>query len=136
MRGDRKKRTGLIAHVREALNEDELAIFDLLTKPKPKLTAGQEAQAKRIARELFEKLEGELLIPNWRANMQIVRRNGKASCALAPTTWQLGDVAGDCSHDRPHLLVAGHHQEGRRVLRAGEQVVFEGETAPRTCIPA
>ena len=56
--------------VREAFTEDELAIFDLLTKPEPKLTAPQEAQAKRIARELFDKLQGELLVPNWRAKMQ------------------------------------------------------------------
>ena len=41
---------------REGLSEDELAIFDLLTKPAPELTKAQEIEVKRVARELLEKL--------------------------------------------------------------------------------
>ena len=41
---------------REGLNEEELAIFDLLTKPAPVLTKAQEIEVKRVARELLEKL--------------------------------------------------------------------------------
>src|SRR6185312_9516619 len=37
---------------REGLNEEELAIFDLLTRPEPKLTKAQEVEVKRIARLL------------------------------------------------------------------------------------
>ena len=55
---------------REGLTEDELAIFDLLTKPEPKLTKAAGSGSEEVARELLEKLQGELLVPNWRAKMQ------------------------------------------------------------------
>ena len=41
---------------REELTEDELAIFDLLTNPEPKLTKAEEQDVKRVARSLLEKL--------------------------------------------------------------------------------
>lgn len=42
--------------VREELSEEELAIFDLLTNPEPKLTKTEEQDVKRVARSLLEKL--------------------------------------------------------------------------------
>ncbi len=54
---------------REGLTEDELAIFDLLTRPKPKLTKVQEAAVKLVARELLHKLQ-ELRVSNWPQNQQ------------------------------------------------------------------
>lgn len=50
---------------REGLTEPELAIFDLLTKPEPRLTKAQEVEVKRVARELLEKLGGSLGIQEW-----------------------------------------------------------------------
>jgi hypothetical protein len=44
----------------EGLSEDELAVFDLLTKPKPKLSKAQEVAVKKVARELLEKLQDQL----------------------------------------------------------------------------
>ncbi|GAB7540994.1 hypothetical protein CS8_006570 [Cupriavidus sp. 8B] len=41
---------------REGLTEEELAIFDLLTTPKPKLTKAEETQVKRVAKALLAKL--------------------------------------------------------------------------------
>lgn len=41
---------------REGLNEEELAIFDLLTTPEPKLTKAQEIEVKQVARHLLERL--------------------------------------------------------------------------------
>ncbi|TBY75802.1 type I restriction endonuclease subunit R [Rhizobium leguminosarum bv. viciae] len=41
---------------REELSEEELAIFDLLVKPEPKLTKPEELEVKRVARSLLEKL--------------------------------------------------------------------------------
>jgi type I restriction enzyme R subunit len=38
---------------REALSEEELAIYDLLTRPEPKLTRAQQIQVKKIARDLL-----------------------------------------------------------------------------------
>jgi type I restriction enzyme R subunit len=45
--------------VREGLDEEELAIFDLLTKPEPELTKTQEVEVKAIARRLLAKLKRE-----------------------------------------------------------------------------
>lgn len=41
---------------REELTEEELAIFDLLTNPEPKLTKVEEQEVKRVARSLLAKL--------------------------------------------------------------------------------
>ena len=59
--------------VREGLDEEELAIFDLLTKPEPKLTRAQEVEVKAIARRLLSKLKREKLILDWR-----LKENAKA----------------------------------------------------------
>jgi type I restriction enzyme R subunit len=55
---------------REGLSEDELAVFDLLTKPKPKLTKAQEVAVKKVARELLEKLEDQLAVGAWQTKQQ------------------------------------------------------------------
>jgi type I restriction enzyme R subunit len=55
---------------REGLSEDELAVFDLLTKPKPKLTKGQEVTVKKVARELLEKLQEQLTVDEWQTKQQ------------------------------------------------------------------
>jgi type I restriction enzyme R subunit len=53
-------------HVREQLTEEELAVFDLLTKPDPELTPAQEISVKAVVRELVDKLKRELLVLDWR----------------------------------------------------------------------
>jgi len=50
---------------REGLTEEELAIFDLLTTPEPKLTKAQETEVKRVARELLAKLRGLVDAIDW-----------------------------------------------------------------------
>ena len=50
---------------REGLNEEELAIFDLLTTPEPKLTKAQETEVKRVARDLLEKLRELIGAIDW-----------------------------------------------------------------------
>jgi type I restriction enzyme R subunit len=54
---------------REGLTGEELTIFDLLTKPEPKLTKAQETAVKKVARELLEKLQ-DLRVEHWRRNQQ------------------------------------------------------------------
>ncbi len=58
---------------REHMSEEELAIFDLLTRPEPNLTQAQEIEVKRIARSLLAKLKQEKLILDWR-----LKENAKA----------------------------------------------------------
>ena len=52
-------------HVRENLTEEELVIFDILTRPSPGLTAEERAEVKRVAKDLLARLKG-LLVLNWR----------------------------------------------------------------------
>src|SRR4030095_8173768 len=56
---------------REGLTEEELAIFDLLTKPEPKLTKAQEVEVKKIARDLLLKLQDQLSVLDWQSRQQI-----------------------------------------------------------------
>jgi type I restriction enzyme R subunit len=52
-------------HVRENMTEEELVIFDILTRPAPELTAQERAELKKIARALLNRLK-QLLVLNWR----------------------------------------------------------------------
>ena len=52
-------------HVREHLSEEELTIFDILTRPAPELTTEEREEVKKIAHQLLEKLHG-LLVLGWR----------------------------------------------------------------------
>jgi type I restriction enzyme, R subunit len=52
-------------HVRENMTEEELVIFDILTRPAPELSADERAEVKKVARELLNKLK-LLLVLNWR----------------------------------------------------------------------
>lgn len=52
--------------MREGLTEEELAIFDILTKPEPALNAAEHDMVKQVARALLETLKHEKLILDWR----------------------------------------------------------------------
>ncbi|MGH9440406.1 MAG: type I restriction enzyme endonuclease domain-containing protein, partial [Terriglobia bacterium] len=52
--------------VAEGLSEEELAIFDLLTKPQIALTPKETAEIKKVAKALLAKLKNEKLVLDWR----------------------------------------------------------------------
>ena len=52
-------------HVREHLSEEELVIFDILTRPAPALSAAERDDVKKVAKTLLERLKS-LLVLNWR----------------------------------------------------------------------
>ena len=52
-------------HVRENMTEEELVIFDILTRPAPELSPEERAEVKKVARELLTRLKA-LLVLNWR----------------------------------------------------------------------
>jgi len=54
-----------VRHVREQLTEEELVIFDILTRPSPELSTDERAEVKKVARALLSRLK-ELLVLNWR----------------------------------------------------------------------
>lgn len=54
-------------HVRENLSEEELVIFDILTRPAPEMSPEERAEVKKVAREMLARLKGILALNvNWR----------------------------------------------------------------------
>jgi type I restriction enzyme, R subunit len=56
--------------IREGLTEEELALFDLLTKPGPDLTKKETAEVKKVCKALLETLKAEKLVLDWRSKPQ------------------------------------------------------------------
>jgi type I restriction enzyme R subunit len=54
----------------EGLNEEQLAVFDIITRPGPDLSADEEKQAKRVAEELLTILKRDKLVIDWRKEQQ------------------------------------------------------------------
>jgi type I restriction enzyme R subunit len=52
--------------ISEELTEEELTIFDLLTKPEVTLTKAEEREVKKVAKELLQKLKSEKLVLDWK----------------------------------------------------------------------
>lgn len=52
-------------HLRENLSEEELVIFDILTRPAPELTSAERDEVKKVAKDLLSQIQ-TLLVLNWR----------------------------------------------------------------------
>ena len=55
----------------EELSEEELAVFDLLTKPEPHLTVPQREEVKTSVKNLLDKLKKKNLVLDWRKQQQL-----------------------------------------------------------------
>jgi type I restriction enzyme R subunit len=56
--------------ISENLNEEELAVFDLLTRPNVRLSKQERDQVKKVARDLLHTLRAEKLVLDWRKHQQ------------------------------------------------------------------
>ena len=74
---------------RENLTKEELAFFDLLTRPEPKLTKAQEIQVKKVARDLLVKLRDKVSVFQWRQRQQ----------TRAEVHWAITEVLNDLPDD-------------------------------------
>ncbi len=54
----------------EELDQEELAVFDILTKPEMELTSAERKRVKATARELLETLKAGKLTLDWRKRRQ------------------------------------------------------------------
>ena len=54
----------------EGLDEEQLAIYDLLTRPGPDLTDAEQKEIKQVARALLETLKRDKLVLDWRKSQQ------------------------------------------------------------------
>jgi len=56
--------------VSESLTEEELALFDILTRPNLKLTRKEKEMVKEVAKDLLNTLKTEKLVLDWRKRQQ------------------------------------------------------------------
>ena len=54
----------------EQLSEEELTVFDLLTRPEPDLTDSEKKKVKSVAQKLLKTLKQEKLVLDWRKQQQ------------------------------------------------------------------
>jgi type I restriction enzyme R subunit len=95
--------------IKENLTEEELTIFDLLTKPTMKLTKREEDDVKKVAKELLETLKQEKLVLDWRKKQQT-----RASVRLCiedvldhlPPTYSKDIYQGKCEIVYQHIFEA------------------------------
>lgn len=57
-------------HIAENLSEEELALFDILTRPAPSLSKKEEEAVKKVCRELLATLKQGKLVLDWREKQQ------------------------------------------------------------------
>ena len=78
---------GHISAMRQAgLTEEELVVFDILTKPKMKLTKKKEKQVKDLAQKLLIKLKEEKLVLDWKKR---TRTRADIQITIEDTLWGL-----------------------------------------------
>jgi type I restriction enzyme R subunit len=73
-------------HIAEQLSEEELAVFDILTRPGPDLSAKEKKEVKRIAQEMLDTLKAHKLVLDWRKRQQ---SRAAVELAIQDLVWQL-----------------------------------------------
>ena len=53
-------------HIKEGLTKEELAVFDILNRPKLKMTKKDEQQVKETAKQLLERLKEQKFVLDWK----------------------------------------------------------------------
>ncbi len=115
--------------VTEELSEAELAIYDLLTKPEPELTANEKRKVKAAARHLLERI-ADALVLDWRK-----RQHSRAKVHAAVQDVldaELPDVYGpDLFDDKVQQvyehLYASYFDDGGSVYTISDVAVPTGE---------
>lgn len=77
-------------HLRENLSKDELVVFDILTKPEPKLNQNEIEIVKSVAKDLLKKLKQEKLVLDWKKEQSSrakVKNAIKEVCDKLPKTY-------------------------------------------------
>ena len=56
--------------IAENLSEEELAVFDLLTRPRIELSDDENEQVKEVARDMLDTIKAERVVLDWRKKQQ------------------------------------------------------------------
>ncbi len=116
-------------NIAEHLSEEELAIFDILTKPDMKLSNKDIQQVKKVARDLLETLKREKLVIDWRkkqqarAGVQVTIKNILEGTPL--NIWGNGEVVRDFVYidDVVSAFISSvRYEGGERVFNFGSGV--------------
>ena len=75
--------------IAEQLSEEELTVFDLLTRPEPDLTDSEKKKVKSVAKKLLKTLKQEKLVLDWRKQQQ-------SRAAVKLTVEQILDELPEC----------------------------------------
>jgi type I restriction enzyme R subunit len=75
--------------VAENMTEEELTVFDYLTRPGPDLNEEEKEEVKQIARQLLEKLKEKHLVLDWRKRQQ---SRAAVRVLITDMVWQLPGV--------------------------------------------
>ena len=89
----------------EELSEEELAVFDLITRPDMQLSEAQTREVKRIARDLLVTLKSEKLVLDWRKRQQ---SRAAVQVAVKTAIWQLPESFSDTVCQQKSALVYQH----------------------------
>ena len=87
------------------MDEEELAIFDLLTKTDVTLSKKEEQEIKKVVRELMQKLKREKLVLDWRKRQQ---SRAAVKLAIEETLEQLPQSYSPSLYERKCLDVYQH----------------------------
>ena len=93
--------------IREGLSEEELTLFDILTKPEMKMTEKERAAVKKVVQTLLQRLKAEKLVLDWKK-----RQQSRADVQLAietmldelPSTYTRDIYARKCSMVYQHVF--------------------------------
>ena len=120
----------------EGLSEPELAIFDLLTRPDPVLTAEQRDEVKRIARKLMAHIEDRLVL-DWRKKAET---REAARVLVKDVLDELPEVYDAATWERKSEVVFNHlfasyYDDGGSIYDSRSSVVVRAPaTAPATAV--
>ncbi len=108
-------------HAKENLSEEELAVFDLLIKPGPKLKKGERELVKGVARDLIQKLKDSKLVLDWKKTQQT--RSGvivtiEKELDRLPEVYDVNLYKQKCDAVYQHIFEA-YGGEGQSVYSAG-----------------
>ena len=112
---DNEERRG----IREGLTEEELALFDILTKPEMKLTEKERKGVKQVAQTLLQRLKNERLVLDWRKRQQSrasVRLTIEKALDELPRTYTKDIFATKC--DLVYQHVFDSYQDGSHSVYA------------------
>jgi type I restriction enzyme R subunit len=91
--------------IREQLDDEQLAILDILTRPSPPLAKPEREQVKRLARELLDTLKAE-----WLVLPQVAQPAANPRCCAGRNSGSAREPAAEILRRRIHVKCEAVYQ--------------------------